>query len=71
MPAKRRRAEPKGTIGAARKAVVAAKAAARGRAWSLLHRTESILALADGARRASTHAMKAKKKKKKRARTTA
>lgn len=67
MKKQRRRPPTKGTILAARSAVVDAKASATGKAWSRLHRCESILALADGARRADTHPMKKKKKKKKKA----
>lgn len=71
MPKKRKRAAPKGTIGAARSAVVDAKASATGKAWSRLHRCESILALADGARRADTHPMKKRKGAKKKKKQTA
>jgi hypothetical protein len=67
MPRKRRAAPKKGTVDGAIAAVVDAKAHASGRAWSLLHRTESMLTLAAGKRRASTHARKAAKKKKKKA----
>jgi hypothetical protein len=63
---KRPRAPAKGSIRAARQAVVDAKASATGRAFSRLHRAESILALAEGVRRADTHASKKKKKTKKR-----
>lgn len=54
----------RGTIAGAIASVVAAKGRATGRAWSLLHRTESMLTLAAGRRRATTHAMKAKAKAK-------
>lgn len=56
-----------GAFGKLARAVRAAKDTASGRAWSLLHRCESMIALAAGIRRASTHATKKKKKKAKKA----
>jgi hypothetical protein len=65
MPRSRRSPSRKGTVEGAVAAVVEAKANATGRAWSLLHRSESMLTLAAGKRRASTHARKKVAKKKK------